>query len=102
MENDDIEAVVQAAKNIRLKYRKGTLNPLSLLPESKAKLKAAIKDRIRLLSASYISLAGFVDDDNVLFAERNPTSKKTRRIYLKIIEDMETAQKELRCFLKKI
>ena len=98
MENDDIEAVVQAAKDIRLKYRKGTPNPLSLLPVQKAKLKAAIKDRIRLLAASYISLAGFIDDGDVLFAERNPKSKKTKRIYLKVLEDMETAQQELRRF----
>lgn len=97
-ENEDIDAVLKAAKDIRLKYRKGTLNPLSLLPEPKAKLKAALKDRMRLLAGAYISLAGFVEDDDVLFAERNPRSKKTKRIYLKVLEDMETAQKELRRF----
>lgn len=99
MENDEIGAVGQTAKNIRLKYREGTLNPLSLLPESKVKLKAAIKENIRLLAAFYISLAGFVDDDDVQFTERNPKSKKTKRVYLKVIEDIETAQKELRRFL---
>ncbi|HWC58015.1 MAG TPA: hypothetical protein VG621_03665 [Candidatus Paceibacterota bacterium] len=97
-ENEDIDAAIRAAKDIRLKYRKGTLNPLSLLPEPKAKLKAALKDRMRLLAGAYISLAGFVEDDDVLFAERNPRSKKTKRIYLKVLEDMETAQKELRRF----
>ncbi len=97
-ESVDIDAAIKAAKDIRLKYRKGTLNPLSLLPEPKAKLKAALKDRMRLLAGVYISLASFVEDGDVLFAERNPKSKKTKRIYLKVLEDMETAQKELRRF----
>ena len=74
------------------------LNPLSSLPEPKIKLKVAIKERIRLLAGAYISLAGFVDDDDAKFAEENPESEKTKAIYLKILEDMETAQNEMRRF----
>jgi hypothetical protein len=96
--NDDIESVIKNAKNIRPTYRSELLNPLSSLPEPKVKLKAAIKDRIRLLAGAYISLAGFVDDDDAKFAEKNPESEKTKAIYLKILDDMETAQKEMRRF----
>ncbi len=97
--NEDIEAVINAAKNVRPKpCRRGSMNRLSSLPEPKIKLKAAIKDRIRLLAGAYISLAGFVDDDDAEFAERNPKSKKTRAIYQKVLDDMETAQEEMRRF----
>jgi hypothetical protein len=95
---DDIEAVKDAAKHIRTLYRKGILNPLSSLPEPKTKLKQAIKERIRILAASYISLASFIDDDELAFVERNPKSKKTRAIYLKVIRDMEKAKNEMRRF----
>ncbi|MFA6252397.1 MAG: hypothetical protein WCX74_03285 [Candidatus Paceibacterota bacterium] len=98
MEDDDIEAILRDAKNIKMPHRRGSFNPLSSLPEPKAKIKQAIKERIRLLAGAYISLAGFVDDDDVRFAEENPKSKKTRAIYLKMLEDMETAQKEMREF----
>ena len=98
MEDDDIEAILATAKNIRMPHRRGSFNPLSSLPEPKAKIKQAIKERIRLLAGAYISLAGFVDDDDIRFAEDNPKSKKTRAIYLKVIEDMETAKKEMREF----
>ena len=98
MEDDDIEAVITTAKNIHIPHRRGSFNPLSSLPEPKAKIKQAIKDRIRMLAGAYISLAGFVDDDDIRFAEINPKSKKTRAIYLKMLEDMETAQKEMREF----
>ena len=50
------------------------------------------------MAGTYISLAGFVDDDDIQFAENNSRSKKTRAIYLKVIEDMETAKKEMREF----
>jgi hypothetical protein len=98
MEDDDIEAIFATAKNIRMTHRRGSFNPLSSLPEPKAKIKQAIKERIRLLAGAYISLAGFVDDDYVRFAENNPKSKKTRAIYLKVLKDMETAKKEMREF----
>jgi hypothetical protein len=98
MDDDDIEAILATAKNIRMPHRRGSFNPLSSLPEPKAKMKQAIKERIRLLAGAYISLAGFVDDDDIKFAEDNPKSKKTRAIYLKVLEDMEIAKKEMREF----
>lgn len=98
MEDDDIEAVLATAKNIRMPHRRGSFNPLSSLPEPKAKIKEAIKERIRLLVGAYIALAGFVDDDDAQFAEDNPKSKKTRAIYLKVLEDMETAKEEMKRF----
>jgi len=98
MEDDDIEAILRDAKNIRMPHRRGSFNPLSSLPEPKAKIKQAIKDRIRLLAGAYISLAGFVDDDDIRFAEDNPKSAKTKAIYQKVLEDMKTAQKEMRRF----
>ena len=75
-------------------YRSGIANPVSLLPEPKVKLKAAIKERIKLLAGAYISLAGFVDDDDLKVAEDSP--KKTRAIYQKVLEDMKIARKEIR------
>ena len=96
--NEDIESVIKNAKNIRPTNRNGLFNPVSSLPEPKVKLKAAIKERIRLLAGAYISLAGFVDDDDAKFAEENPESEKTKAIYLKVLDDMETAQNEMRRF----
>lgn len=96
--NEDIEAVLQDAKNLRLPHQRGSMNPLSSLPEPKAKIRRAIKDRIRLLAGAYISLAGFVDDDDIKFAEENPKSAKTKAIYQKVLDDIETAQNELRRF----
>jgi hypothetical protein len=98
MEDDDIDAILRDAKNIRMPHRRGSFNPLSSLPEPKAKIKQAIKERIRLLAGAYISLAGFVNDDDIRFAENNSKSKKARTIYLKVLEDMEIAKKEMREF----
>lgn len=96
--DEDIEAVLRDAKNVQLPHQRGSMNPLSSLPEPKAKIKQAIKDRIRLLAGAYISLAGFVDDDDIKFAEENPKSAKTKAIYQKVLNDMERAQKEIQEF----
>ncbi len=96
--DEDIEAVLRDAKNVRLPHQRGSMNPLSSLPEPKTKIKQAIKERIRLLAGAYISLAGFVDDDDIIFAEENPKSEKTKTIYQKVLDDMETAHKEIRRF----
>ena len=96
--NEDIEAVLRDAKNVRLPHQRGSFNPLSSLPEPKAKIKQAIKDRIRLLAGAYISLAGFVDDDDIKYVENNPKSAKAKAIYQKVLGDMKTAQEELRLF----
>ena len=96
--NEDIETILRDAKNVRLPHQRGSMNPLSSLPEPKAKIKQAIKERIRLLAGAYISLSGFVDDDDIRFAEANPKLDKTKAIYKKVLDDMEMAQKEIREF----
>ncbi len=96
LDHDDIQAVIKAAKDVRPKYHGWIANPMSSLPEPKAKLKAAIKDRIKLLAGAYIALAGFIDDDDLIAAEDNP--KKTKAIQQKVLKDMETAQEEMRKF----
>ncbi len=95
-DHDDIQAVIKAAKDVRPKYHGWIANPISSLPEPKAKLKAAIKDRIKLLAGAYIALAGFVDDDDLIVAEDNP--EKTKAIYEKVLKNMEKAQEEMRLF----
>ncbi|MDE2188791.1 MAG: hypothetical protein KGJ35_03645 [Patescibacteria group bacterium] len=95
-DHDDIQAVIKASKDVRPKYHGWIANPISSLPEPKAKLKAAIKDRIKLLAGAYIALAGFIDDDDLIAAEDDP--EKTKAIYQKVLEDMETAQEEMRKF----
>ncbi len=95
-DHDDIQAVIKAAKDVRPKYHGLIANPISSLPEPKAKMKAAIKDRIKLLAGAYIALAGFVDDDDLIAAEDNP--EKTKAIYEKVLIDMETAQDEMHRF----
>ena len=95
-DHDDIQAVIKAAKDVRPKYRGWIANPTSSLPEPKAKLKAAIKDRIKLLAGAYIALAGFMDDDDLIAAEDN--KEKMKAIYEKVFRDMGVARKEMREF----
>ena len=65
------------------------------------KRKMAIKERIRLLVASYISLASFIDDDLVDFLESNEVQKrkgKVIRIYNRVFKDYEKLRKEIMAF----
>ncbi|MFZ4500565.1 MAG: hypothetical protein ACOYMZ_03715 [Minisyncoccia bacterium] len=103
MKDDDIEAIINASKHFKYREPTGTtpFNRISKLPESKRHLKMAIKERIRLLVASYISLASFIDDDLVDFLESGDTKKHKRkviRIYNRVFRDFEKMRKEVQIF----
>ena len=102
---EDIEAVITASQHFKYEKddseTKHAFNRISDLPESKANLKRAIEDRIRVLCASYISLASFIPDEEVdymlgLLGERNKTL--SRKIVTRIIHDMDKLEKEIREF----
>lgn len=103
MKDDDIEAIIDAAKHFKYHEPSGTtpFNRISKLPESKRHMKMAIKERIRLLVASYISLASFIDDDLVDFLESDETKKRKGKviwIYNKVFKDFERLRKEIQAF----
>jgi len=103
VKEDDIEAIIGASKHFKYHEPSGTtpFNKISKLPESKRHLKMAIKERIRLLVASYISLASFIPDDDVDFLENGDTKKrkgKVIRIYNRVFKDFEKMRKEIKTF----
>lgn len=103
MKNDDIEAIIDASKHFKYHEPSGStpFNRISKLPESKKHLKMAIKERIRLLVASYISLASFINDDLVDFLEGNDVKKRKGKviwIYNKVFRDFEKMRKEIEAF----
>jgi hypothetical protein len=103
VKDDDIEAIIDAAKHFKYHEPSGTtpFNRMSKLPESKRHMKMAIKERIRLLVASYISLASFIDDDLVDFLESDETKKRKGKviwIYNKVFRDFEKLRKEIQAF----
>lgn len=96
VDEDDIEAVLKTAAHTYTPSNKfRPMNAQSSLPSSKAKLRIGIKKRMQLLAAAYISLATFIDDDELAFMEHNPKSKRTKAIYLKVIADMDKARKDM-------
>ncbi len=91
-----MDEVRKAAEQVRFPFnRYEILNRLSSLPEPKAKMKKALKDRMRHLAAAYVSLATFVDDEDIEFSFKYKKSRKTRAIYLKVIKNIKKAQKEM-------
>lgn len=103
MKDNDIEVIIDASKHFKYHEPSGTtpFNRISKLPESKRHMKMAIKERIRLLVASYISLASFIDDDLVDFLEGDDVKKckvKVIRIYNRVFRDFEKLRKEISNF----
>lgn len=100
MQGDDIEDVIKEAEHYRFheKPEKVPLNRVSHLPESKKRLKRAIKERIRLLAASYISLASFVPDEDVDVVIEGVDKEKIKTTYHKVLADMEKLSQEMREF----
>lgn len=101
-ETDDIEAIIVASKYYKYKNLDGVsslpFHKLSSLSESKKSLKKAIKERIKLLAASYISLATFIDDDLLDSAEESQDEKQIKKIYKRVLKDMEKLRKEMEDF----
>ena len=94
---DDIDEMIKKAEHYRFEEEesKAFLNPVSTLPSSKNRLKKSIIERISMLIAAYSSLATFVPDETIEYIEGNPRSAKTRKIYLKVVDDVEKLRKEL-------
>jgi hypothetical protein len=99
VEEDDFEAVKKIAEHIHRSVNKfEILNRLSFLPESKAKMRMAIKERIRVLGAAYVSLATFVDDDDVDFLMRYKKRKRSKAILLNASRSIRRYEKEMKKF----
>lgn len=101
--DEDIEAIIDAARHFKYHEPTGTapFNRVSRLPESKRHLKAAIRERMRLLAGAYIALASFIDDDLVDFLENADDAKdeeKIKRIYADVIDSMDQLRKEIEEF----
>ncbi len=99
MEEDDMEAVRKAAEHIRIPFNRYEIfNRLSQLSQPKAKMKQALKERMKLLAAAYISLATFIDDDDVEFIFENRDSQRAKDVAARVCEDFDRAQEEMRDF----
>lgn len=98
---DDIEEAIKRAEHYRFEEEESKvfLNGLSMLPTSKKRLKKSLVERIQMLIIAYASLATFAPDETIEYIEQNPHSEKTKKIYLKMIDDVEKLEKEV---LKKI
>lgn len=99
VEEDDMEAVRKVAEHIRIPFNRHEIfNRLSQLSQPKAKMKQALRERMKLLAAAYISLATFIDDDDVEFVFENRDSQKTKDVAARVCEDLDRAQEEMRDF----
>lgn len=83
---DDIEEIIKSAQN--MKYHEDavfSVNLISSLPETKPRMKKAIKERIKILYTGYISLATFIPDEEYENFKKSKSAR--RRIYRKMIRD---------------
>jgi len=102
---EDIEAVIKASQHFKYESDESepryVFNKISDLPESKRNLKRAIKERIQLLCASYISLASFIPDEDaeyLLGLHGEQKKKRSIKIMMRMLKEMDKLEKEIREF----
>ena len=102
---EDIEAVIKASQHFKYERDESkarySFNKISDLPESKRNLKRAIKERIQLLCASYISLASFIPDEDaeyLLGLHGEQKKKRSIKIMMRMMKEMDRLEKEIREF----
>ncbi len=94
-----MEAVHKAAEHIRIPFNRHEIfNRLSQLSQPKAKMRQALKERMKLLAGAYISLATFIDDEEVEFVFENKGSQRAKDIAARVCDDIDRAQEEMRQF----
>jgi transcription termination factor NusB len=97
---EDIDEIFDSARHFALTEACGPLmlNRISVLSASKRHLKAALKERIQTLVAAYISLGTFVEDEEAFKAADD--SKKSKRMFKRVLRNIEQNDEEIRAFLK--
>lgn len=100
---DDFEEVIKRADHYRFEDapRATVLNALSSLPLSKKNLKRSIEERLRLLAASYISLATFVPDDDFEYINSlhgEPDKEQVRQVFDRVLAEMDKLRKDMESF----
>lgn len=61
-------------------------------------MRLALKERMRQLAGAYISLATFIDDDEVEFFSNNRKHPRSREIALKVSDAIDRATLEMQRF----
>lgn len=61
-------------------------------------MKRAIKQRIRELAGAYISLATFIDDDEVDYMQDNLGTEKSKEIARRVIREIDELTAEMKEF----
>jgi hypothetical protein len=93
---EDRDEIVDKAAHYRFTKEADSayLNRISQLPNSKENLKRAIIERIEELIVAYSSLATYVPDELIDWLNTHPRTKKSRRVYLSVLRDMEGLRAE--------
>lgn len=96
---NDMDVVEDIAEHIQLPYNRNEIfNRLSRLPKNKVKMKRAIKQRMQELASMYISLATFIDDDEVDYMQENLGTKKSKEIARRVIREIDELTKDMNKF----
>lgn len=99
---EDIDEILEMAKHLAFQepHRPFLLNQISILSAPKRHIKTALKERVRGLIGAYVSLATFIEDEEVLGLLDDP--KRSKWVYRKVLRDMEKNSREVKEFLKNL